>query len=65
MSCVVCGQGTVVQGDIYVSAMPVDLVKKVIPDRMKERWYDSYYSSPRAILAQARAGRVGHACSSR
>lgn len=26
-------QGTVVQGDLYVSAMPVDLVKKVIPKR--------------------------------
>ncbi|EWM23892.1 phytoene desaturase [Nannochloropsis gaditana] len=33
--------GTIVQGDLYVSAMPVDLVKKVIPKRMKERW--SYF----------------------
>lgn len=32
-------QGTVVQGDIYVSAMPVDLINKLIPDRMRERWY--------------------------
>lgn len=34
-------QGTVVQGDLYVSAMPVDLIKKLIPTRMKERW--SYF----------------------
>lgn len=29
------------QGDLYVSAMPVDLLKKILPTRMVERW--SYF----------------------
>jgi hypothetical protein len=30
-------QGTVIQGDIYVSAVPVDLLKKLVPEKMKQK----------------------------
>lgn len=31
-------QGTVVQGDLYVSAMPVDLIKKVRANQIEARY---------------------------